>query len=304
MTQNKMQLQNQSQNGSLIDMQSRIDARKANFEKILPDGLTFERFRQAAVFAIAENKDLLECDPTSLIKAIMTAAQLGDHLGSAFNESYIYKRRNGRTGKYEAVLHRGYRGMQRGLIKAGFVDSVHTSVVYEHDEVEIYEHPPSLKHKIDPKTSDRGEWVGVISAGYKLNNGKQELVNYVYLTRARVETAKAQQKKKDIWEKHPEQMRKKVAVRALCQEFPVMNEEQAKMWTQDAEEINDSNAQGENHQTKAEVEKMRVEEMHESINFNAKRDTYPSEHTDIMPDKGIKSGVSLNVIAEQRGKNV
>lgn len=209
-----------------------------NFDKLrqaLPKNVDPARFRLAAVMAASENpKILLECTPISVFSAILQAAQMGYNLGSTYNEAYLIPYRDKRAGVTVCKLTPGYVGMRRALIRSGAADVIHASIVHQHDHCIVSHHPPSVKHEIDLK-GERGEWLGVLACAYRLKDGVHQLIDFEYLSEARILAARAQSRDTSLWDKHPEQFWKKTGVRALVKLFPLVNDELVQMVSWDNE---------------------------------------------------------------------
>ncbi|MAH47728.1 hypothetical protein CMI37_18045 [Candidatus Pacearchaeota archaeon] len=217
-----------------------------NFDKLrkaLPANINPDRFRQAAIMAAAENpKILLECTPVSVFTAIMQAAQMGLNLGSTYNEAYLIPYRDKRQGVTICKLTPGYVGMRRALIRSGAADVVHASIVHQNDHCIVSHHPPSVRHEIDLK-GDRGEWLGVLACAYRLKDGvppadRHQLIDFEYLSEARILAARAQSRDTSLWDKHPEQFWLKTGVRALVKLFPLVNDELVTVVSWDNESSN------------------------------------------------------------------
>ena len=207
------------------ELRSYLDVNLDKLRRALPANINPDRFRQAALIAAAESpKVLAQCSPASIFTAIMQAAERGFNLGSSYDEAYLVPYRNRDSGEIQCKLTPGYKGLRRALIRAGLADAVHASLVCENDRVRICEHPPTIAQEIDP-SADRGRWLGVLAAAYRTVDGRHELIDFVYLEEARVKEAKAAARSPKIWNKHPEQMWLKTGVRALCQLFPLVNDE-------------------------------------------------------------------------------
>jgi recombination protein RecT len=224
-------------NGAKAELRTYVDNHFDKLAKALPSNVNADRFRQAALIAASEDPDtLLKCSPRSVFTAIMQAAERGFNLGKSYDEAYLLPYRDRKTGETRCQLTPGYKGLRRALIRAGLADAVHASLVCKNDKVKICEHPPTIAQEINP-VDDRGEWLGVLAAAYRIKDGRHELIDFVYLAAARINEAKGAARSTSIWNKHPEQMWLKTGVKALCQLFPLVNDELQAAGASEAEEV-------------------------------------------------------------------
>jgi recombination protein RecT len=172
------------------------------------------------LIAASEDPDtLLKCSPRSVFTAIMQAAERGFNLGKSYDEAYLLPYRDSKTGETRCQLTPGYKGLRRALIRAGLADAVHASLVCKNDNVRICEHPPTISQEINP-LDDRGEWLGVLAAAYRIKNGRHELIDFVYLPATRINEAKGAARSTSIWNKHPEQMWLKTGSKGALSALP------------------------------------------------------------------------------------
>ena len=120
-----------------------IEARKDALLAVMPDNLSYDRFRRVVTLAIAKNPDLLECTASSIITAVIEAAQLGlEPTGSlsrawliAYNKN-VGTKQNPKWAK-EAQLQIGYMGLVELALRSGRIRSAEARLVYEGDIFEV-----------------------------------------------------------------------------------------------------------------------------------------------------------------------
>lgn len=136
----------------------------------------FDREISFAIQHIYKNPLLIECDPTSLLRAVINLAQVGLTLNPISKYAYLIPRYNRQSKKLECVLDPDYRGLVKLLTDSGAVKSIQTNLVWEGDDIEINEassENPVLKHSPHWLTSkDKGKILGVYSIASLSDNSK------------------------------------------------------------------------------------------------------------------------------------
>ena len=96
-----------------------------------------ERFLSVVDQALRRSPALLECTPTSILKALLDAAELGLVPSGLVGQAYLVPYRNRHTGRKEAQLIPGYRGLIDLARRSGEVKAIEARTVRENDEFEI-----------------------------------------------------------------------------------------------------------------------------------------------------------------------
>ena len=79
-------------------------------------------------------KYLDQCEPFSVLGAMMTGAQLGLRPG-VLGHWWPVPFRNGKTGRYEATFVIGYQGLIELAYRSGLVTAINVDIAYENDPV-------------------------------------------------------------------------------------------------------------------------------------------------------------------------
>ena len=115
------------------------------------------KFLSSVMSSVQQTQKLLECEPTSLVNAFMTMAQLGLMPSGVSGEAYVlpYNNKNGMTAQFQL----GYQGLITLFYRAGG-QKIRTGIVRANDEFSFEN--GEIKHKIDifKSNEDRGEAVG------------------------------------------------------------------------------------------------------------------------------------------------
>lgn len=136
-----------------------LEQLKPEIQRALPAHMSADRLARIALTEIRRNPKLLECDRTSLLGAIMLAAQLGLEPGP-LGYCWLIPRYNSKLKRYEVQFMIGYRGYLRLLYNTPDVRSVWGEVVKEKDTFDLnYGDTPRLIHK-PYMHGDRGKPIG------------------------------------------------------------------------------------------------------------------------------------------------
>ena len=146
--------------------------RESHLRSLLPQAMTVDKFQGIVVAAVADNMDLLECDRGSLLKACLSAAELGLSLNKNMGEADILKVWDGRLKKNVAQFRPRYKGLMKLAMQSGEVLKIESRLVHENDVFEVEE---GLDARIVHKhgLSDRGAMVGAYCV-WKLKNGETQ----------------------------------------------------------------------------------------------------------------------------------
>ncbi|TJZ85799.1 recombinase RecT [Paracoccus hibiscisoli] len=183
-----------------------------------------ERMLRLMANAMRTTPQLGECDPLSLLGAMMTCASLGVEANTPLGHAYLIPFKNNRKNITEVQLILGYKGMIDLARRSGHIVNIHGDVVYEGDEFSFeYGSEQHLKHR--PK----GKRVNPIYAycHAKLTDGEAFVVlpwDEVMAIRdgsQGYKTAVKYNKKDSPWIAHQHEMAAKTAVRALFKYLPI-----------------------------------------------------------------------------------
>jgi len=196
-----------------------LDKSKEQIALALPKHCTPERMLRVTMTAIQQSPDLLDCTPLSVIGGVVEAAQLGLELDGILGHAYLVPFKNKKTGKREAQLIPGYKGLVDLSRRSGNVSTVQARSVREKDAYHFHygldpalEHTPS--HEADP---------GGIIAFYAVCRLRDGGSQFEWMWKRQVDAIRAQSPAKDspAWVYHYEEMGKKTALRRLCKLLPV-----------------------------------------------------------------------------------
>lgn len=188
------------------------------FQMVLPQHVTPERFIRVIITAVQTNPQLLECDRPSLYAAAMRSAT--DGLICDGREAAIVPFR------VKGQLKASYMPMVAGILKkvrnSSELQSIHPDVVYDNDEFShwIDEDGPHLKHVPNFTAESRGEPKLVYTVARVLNSG----VYIEVMSRSEVEAVRNVSRAKDTgpWSgDFALEMWKKTCIRRIAKRLPV-----------------------------------------------------------------------------------
>ena len=140
--------------GQVIPLKKRFEGVKGILERarpqleaVLPRHVGADRMLRVVYTAVLRNPKLLDCDPMSLIGAVIQAAQLGLEPDPTLGEAYLIPRWNGDRGCKEVNFQPGYKGLIKLAYQSGMVASIEARCVHQADLFEC-EHgtAPRLMH--------------------------------------------------------------------------------------------------------------------------------------------------------------
>ena len=202
--------------------------RESHLRSLLPQAMTVDKFQGIVVAAVADNMDLLDCDRASLLKACLSAAELGLSLNKNMGEADILKVWDGRLKKNIAQFRPRYKGLMKLALQSGEVLKIESRLVHANDTFEVEEGiEPRIIHKHG--LSNRGEMVGAYCV-WKLKNGETqfEIMNKEQILAIR-DRSSAKTKDGNIvgpWKTDEAEMWRKTVVRRASKYMPLSTEAQ------------------------------------------------------------------------------
>lgn len=209
----------------------KIDGFKALIQKAMPDlikavpetakrYLTPDRMTKIFVSAVVRNPVLLQCTESSLLSSIAESVSLGlEPTGGVMGQAYLVPYRNNKTGKHEAQLIVGYRGLITLARRSDQVSSIDAHVVYARDNFQIeFGMTPILKHS-PTFEKERGEIIAAYCIGVMKDGSKQ----CEFMTREEIESIKARSRARDVgpWKTDFAEMCRKTVVRRSIKYMPM-----------------------------------------------------------------------------------
>jgi recombination protein RecT len=180
-----------------------------------------ERMMRVVANAVRTTPQLQECEPMSMLGALMTCASLGLEPNTPLGHAYLIPFKNTRKNVTEVQLIIGYKGYADLARRTGQVTALHADVVYSDDELWSYEYGSEmhLKHKPGPRAGKKTH----VYCHVKLVDGEAFVVlpwAQVLKTRDNSQgwktAVKFGKQAGSPWSTHEDRMGAKTAVRALA----------------------------------------------------------------------------------------
>jgi recombination protein RecT len=159
----------------------------------LPKYYTPEQFILIVRTAINRTPKLAECDPTSFITSMITAAQMG--IAPDGRNGHLIPRWNSKNNRMECTFQADYKGLVGLVRKSEDVADIYADVVCENDVFQLTKGlHRDIRHEVDIK-KPRGPIVGV----YAVIVYKDGSNSWDFLSREDVENVRA---RSDSWKSH------------------------------------------------------------------------------------------------------
>lgn len=185
----------------------------------LPKHLTPERMLRVALTAVQRTPALLDCDPRSLVGAVVQASELGLEPSGVMGHAYLVPFRNHKNGgRMEVQLIPGYKGLLDLARRSGQILTVFAREVYANDKFKHwYGLKPGLLHE-PTAAAEPGE----IIAFYAVATFKDGAGQFEVMWKREVDAIKKGSKSGNNgpWVSHYVEMGKKTALRRLCKMLP------------------------------------------------------------------------------------
>lgn len=186
----------------------------------LPKHMDIDRVMRLAMTTIRTTPALREADVSSLLGAVMQAAQLGLEPG-LMGHCYLLPFKNNKKGITEVQFIIGYKGMIDLARRSGHIESIYSHAVYEKDH---FEFELGLEQKLVHKPSmedDRGKFIGAYAVARFKDGGYQ----FEFMPKSEIEKRKGRSKAATSnyspWATDYEEMAKKTVVRHMWKYLPI-----------------------------------------------------------------------------------
>lgn len=212
------ELQTKSQS-PINSIRTLLERSKAQIAMALPKHLNADRIIRVAMTSIQRTPQLLECDPISLVAAVIQSSQLGLEPDGILGHAYLVPFRNTKKNRMEVQFIPGYKGLIDLARRSGQVNRISAHVVYDNEPfVMEFGIKEVLEHKPMPP-SQRGKRKGVYAVAV-LNDGSP---HFEWLWDEEIEAVKRQSKAANFgpWKTHEDEMVRKTAIRRLVKYLPL-----------------------------------------------------------------------------------
>lgn len=183
------------------------------------NAITKEQVRDLFMGAFRENPTLSECDTTSVVNSVMTAAKLGLQFNTPLQHGWLLPYRDKKTGLTLCQYQLGYKGLLELVRRSGTVASIYAEVVREHDDFKFGKGSKTfLSHRWE-LGKDRGKVIGVYAVAqlYTTSRQLEPAIEFEVMSVEDVERirAKSQSPNSPAWRQHWDEMARKTALKKL-----------------------------------------------------------------------------------------
>jgi recombination protein RecT len=191
-----------------------LEKARPSMQAIIPKHVTPERLIKLALVAASRNPKLLQCTATSIVQAVMQAAQLGLEFGGAMPEAHIIPYGD------QATFLSDYRGLLALARRSGEIASIGAWPVYRNDAFaySVTDEGPRLTHtpKLD---GDQGPF-RLVYAIARLKTSPLPQIEIMPKDRVDAIRARSKAANNGPWVTDYDQMARKTVLRRICNYLP------------------------------------------------------------------------------------
>lgn len=198
-----------------------------------------ERMRGVVLSAFTRNPELWECDPVSVVRAVVEAAQVGLEPTGAIGGAHLVPRWNSKRQQKEAHLIIDYRGLVTLAKRSGEVSRVVARIVRERDEFEYQQGTEEWVRHIPALVPDPGSYAYVYAVAFYKDGGSQFDVMSAAQIAVHMDRHAPRDRQRNIvgpWISDPEEMWKKTVLRRLSKLLPLTIEVRAALAFEDEQD--------------------------------------------------------------------
>ena len=195
--------------------------------KYLPRHLDAEKMIYVALETVRADSFLGQCEPLSIVQAVLEASQLGLMLGNKLGHAYLVPRHDKKANNIlKCQLLIGYRGFIALAHRTGKASSIFAAIVHQGDQFTLQlgtgrqlSHVPL----VDP--SKRGDWIGA----YAVLEFRDGRTDFEWMTRQEIERVKECSESAgeawSPWRRFEDEMIKKSPIRRMAKRLCLSSED-------------------------------------------------------------------------------
>lgn len=223
------------EHSALVAFDEELKRRQGVLEASAASLIDPERLRVVVLAAFSRNPSLWECDPVTIARSVVEAAQMGLEPTGAIGGAHLVPFKNNKSGRMEAQLIIDYRGYVQLARRSGEVSKVWARIVRERDEFGVEAGTEDrILHRPYLGSEDPGN-ITHVYAVIAYRDGSQQ---FDWDTRAWVETIRKRSKARDNgpWVTDYAEMAKKSILRRLLKTAPLTVEARRAIELEEREE--------------------------------------------------------------------
>ena len=202
---------------------------RTQIAKYLPRHLDADKMIYVALETVRADSFLRQCEPLSIVQAVLEASQLGLMLGNKLGHAYLVPRRDKKANNIlKCQLLIGYRGFIALAHRTGKVSSIFPAIVHQGDQFSLklgtgrqLSHVPLLD------VSKQGDWIGA----YAVVEFRDGRADFEWMTRQEIEKVKqcseSAREAWSPWKRFEDEMIKKSPIRRMAKRLCLSSEDLA-----------------------------------------------------------------------------
>lgn len=207
----------------VLTLRQQVMSMTDQFQAAMPRGLEAVQLVRDALTCLSKTPKLAQCDSTSVLGGLMTAAQLGLR-PAVLGQCWLLPLYNTKMRGFQAQLIIGYQGYAELAYRSSRIITLDSHVIFENDKYDVdYGIKPRLKHK-PLLFGDRGEPIAYYAVAQMNPRGaKFEIMPKGDVEKHRDKFAMSKTKEGVIlgpWRDHFDEMAKKTTVLKLAKLLP------------------------------------------------------------------------------------
>jgi len=186
---------------------------------VLPGYMAPARFQAVMTSVLAKQPELMECEPSSFLSAMITAAQLGLDPTPGKHQCYFIPFRNNTKRIVECQFISGWRGLVELARRSGEISRIEAHVVF-HGEAFAYSKglKPTLDH--NPMTAGVQRTSANVTYAYAIAFFRDGSTQFEVMDRKQIDAIRDRGRRNPVWNTDYEEMARKTVVRRLAKYLP------------------------------------------------------------------------------------
>jgi len=211
------------------DLKSLLVQARTQIVKYLPRHLDADKMIYVALETVRADSFLRQCEPLSIVQAVLEASQLGLMLGNKLGHAYLVPRRDKKANNIlKCQLLIGYRGFIALAHRTGKVSSIFPAIVHQGDQFSLkLGTGRQLSHVPLVDVSKQGDWIGA----YAVAEFRDGRTDFEWMTRQEIEKVKQCSESAgeawSPWRRFEDEMIKKSPIRRMAKRLCLSSEDMA-----------------------------------------------------------------------------
>ena len=206
------------------------DQAKAQLQAVAAKHMTPDRMMRLMANSVRTTPKLAECEPMSLLGALMTCASLGLEPNTVMGHAYLIPFKNNSKRITEVQIVIGYKGLIDLARRSGHITSISANIHYSDDEMWEYEEGTDAKLRHRPGNLEGDKLHAYAIAKFTDGGHAYVVLPWTHVMKIRNQSqgwqtaVRFNKTEKSPWHTHEDEMAKKTAIRALAKYLPLSTE--------------------------------------------------------------------------------